>query len=83
MLYLEQTRNRAMFMAASTIATVTFLIATIQGINAVGVLLATAVINILVYYALPDRYSKAYRRKQTSRYQQAGWARADDSPTPL
>ena len=59
MLYLEQTRNRAMFMAASTIATVTFLIATIQGINAVGVLLATAVINILVYYALPDTYSKA------------------------
>jgi hypothetical protein len=69
MLYLEQTRNRAMFMAASTIATVTFLIVTIQGINAVGVLLATAVINILVYYALPDSYSKAYRRKETSPYQ--------------
>ena len=68
MLYLEQTRNRAIFMAASTIATVTFLIATIQGINAVGVLLATAVINILVYYALPDRYSKTYRRKQSGHY---------------
>lgn len=66
MLYLEQTRNRAMFMTASTIATVTFLITTVQGINAVGVLLATAVINILVYYALPDRYSKTYRRKQSS-----------------
>ena len=65
MFYLEHKRNRALFLAASTIATVTFLIATIQGINAVGVLLAAAVINIIVYYALPDRYSDAYRQKHT------------------
>jgi len=57
-----------MFMTVSTVATVTVLIATIQGINAVGVLLATAVINILVYYALPDRYSKAYMQKHPNRF---------------
>ena len=68
MLYLEQTRNRAMFMTTSTIATVTFLMATVQGINAVGVLLAAAVINILVYYALPDRYSNAYIKKHSNRF---------------
>jgi hypothetical protein len=62
MLYLEQTRGRFIFMAAATVATAT-LMATVQGINAVGILLATAVINIPVYYALPDSYSKAYRRK--------------------
>jgi hypothetical protein len=67
MLYLEHKRNRAIFLLASTVATVTFLIATIQGINAVGVLLAAAVINIIVYYALPDRYSDAYQQKH-SRY---------------
>lgn len=52
-----------MFITASTIATATFVMATIQGINAVGVILVTAVINILVYYALPDRYSKSYMQK--------------------
>ncbi len=62
MLYLEQKRSRFIFMTASTIATAT-LMATVHGINAVGVLLATAVINIPVYYALPDRYSKSYRQK--------------------
>jgi len=68
MLYLEQKRNRVMFMTVSTIATVTFIITTAQGINAVGVLLAAAVINIIVYYALPDRYSKAYMRKNLNRF---------------
>ena len=65
MLHLEQTRSRFIFMAASTIATAT-LMATVQGINAVGVLLATAVINIPVYYALPDRYSKAHKKNSAS-----------------
>jgi hypothetical protein len=54
-------------MAASTIATAT-LMATVQGINAVGVLLATAAINIPVYYALPDSYSKAYKKKLQNRF---------------
>lgn len=62
MLHLEQTRSRFIFMTVSTIATAT-LMATVPGINAVGVLLATAVINIPVYYALPDRYSKTRRQK--------------------
>ena len=69
MLYLDQKRNRIMFMAATTIATVAFVIAAIQGINAVGVLLVAAVINIVVYYSLPDRYSKAYMKKYPRRYQ--------------
>lgn len=68
MLYLEQTRSRFMFMTASTITTAAVLIATIHGINAVGVFLTTAVINILVYYALPDRYSKAYMQKHPNRF---------------
>jgi hypothetical protein len=67
MLYLEQTRSRFIFMTASTIATAA-LMATVQGINAVGILLATAVINIPVYYALPDSYSKAYRQKLQNRF---------------
>ncbi len=66
MLYLERTRSRIIFMTASTIATVA-LMTTIQGINAVGVILAAAVINIPLYYALPDRYSKAYTQKYPNR----------------
>lgn len=68
MLYLERTRSRVMFMTASTIATATFFVAMIQGINAVGVLMATAVINILVYYALPDGYSKSYMQRHPNRF---------------
>lgn len=68
MLYLEQTRSRVMFMTTSTIATATLLVATVQGINAVGVLLATAVINIIVYYALPDRYSRSYMQNNPNRF---------------
>jgi hypothetical protein len=67
MLYLEQTRSRFIFMTASTIATAA-LLATVQGINAVGILLTTAVINIPVYYAPPDSYSKAYRQKLQNRF---------------
>ena len=67
MLHLEQTRSRFIFMAASTIATA-ILMATVPGINAVGVLLATAVINIPVYYALPDNYRKAGKQKLQSRF---------------
>lgn len=67
MLYLEHTRSRLIFMTASTIATAA-LMATVQGINAVGILLATAVINIPVYYALPDSYSKTYRQKLQNRF---------------
>ena len=67
MLHLEQTRSRFIFMAASTIATA-ILMATVPGINAVGVLLATAVINIPVYYVLPDRYSKTCKQKLQNRF---------------
>ena len=67
MLHLEQTHSRFIFMTASAIATAT-LMATVPGINAVGVLLATAVINIPVYYALPDRYSKACKQKLQNRF---------------
>ena len=67
MFYLEHTRSRFIFMTASTIATAA-LMATVPGINAVGVLLATAVINIPVYYALPDRHSKAYMQKRQNRF---------------
>ena len=70
MLYLEHTRSRFMFMTASSIVTAVFFIAMIPGINAVGVLLATAVINIFVYYTLPDRYSEAYLQKHSNHYQQ-------------
>jgi len=68
MLYLDQRRNRVMFITASTIATAGFVMATIQGINAVGVILVTAVINILVYYALPDSYSKDHTKKYPERF---------------
>jgi len=67
MLHLEQTRSRFLLITASTIATAA-LMATVQGINAVGVLLATAVINIPVYYALPDNYSKACKQKLQNRF---------------
>jgi hypothetical protein len=66
MLYLEQTRSRFIFITASTIATAA-LMATVQGINAVGVLLASAIINIPVYYALPDSFSKACKQKFQNR----------------
>ena len=67
MLYLEQTRNRLMFMTLSIVLSVVVFATMIQGINAVGVLLAASTINILVYYGLPDRYSKAYIEKHSNR----------------
>ena len=67
MLYLDQSHNRAMFMAVSVIATVTLTAVMVPGINAVGVLMAAATINIFVYYALPDRFSKAYMKKYSYR----------------
>ncbi len=68
MLYLDQTRNRLMLMTASTAATVTLLIASVHWINAVGVIFTAAVINIFVYYTLPDSYSKAYTQKYLNRF---------------
>ena len=67
MLHLEQTRSRFLLITASTIATAT-LMAMVQGINAVGILLATAVINIPVYYALPENYRKAGKQKLQNRF---------------
>jgi hypothetical protein len=55
-------------MAISTIASVAASAVLIQGINAVGILMATAIINIFVYYALPDRYSNAYLRKYMNHF---------------
>ena len=68
MLYLEQKRNRILLMAISTSASVAVSAMLIQGINAVGILMATAIINIFVYYALPDRYSNANLRKYMNRF---------------
>ena len=60
MLYLDQTRNRKLFMAGSIIATVVLVAVLVPGINAVGVIMAAAIMNILVYYAMPDSYSPAF-----------------------
>ena len=70
MLYLDQTRNRLMFISTTTIVTVILFASLVPGINAVGVLLAAAVINILVYYSLPDSYSPAYRKQHSHRYKE-------------
>lgn len=68
MLNLEKTRNRMMFMAITCIASFAFVALSVPGINAVGIMFAGAVFNILVYYALPDSYSKAYMDKYSGRY---------------
>ena len=68
MLNLDQPRNRAMFMAVSVIATVTLTAFMVPGINAVGIFMAAATVNILVYYALPDRFSKDYKEKYSYRF---------------
>jgi len=70
MLYLEQKRNRILLMVISTITSVALSVVLIQGINAVGILMATAIVNIFVYYALPDRYSNAYLKKYMNRFLQ-------------
>jgi len=68
MLYLDQSRNRSMFMAVSVIATATLTAVMVPGINAVGIFMTAATINILVYYALPDRFSKDYMEKYSYRF---------------
>ena len=78
MLYLDQPQNRRIFMAVSIIATGTSMAVLVPGINAVGIFMVVATINILVYYALPDKYSKAYREKHSYRFhwpQRAGIVR--------
>jgi hypothetical protein len=57
-------------MAISTIASVALSVVLIHGINAVGILMATVIINIFVYYALPDRYSNTYLKKYMNRFNQ-------------
>ena len=61
MLYLDQPRNRCLFMTVSIIATIGLIAVLIPGINLVGIMMAGATINILVYYLLPDRFSKPHR----------------------
>ncbi len=68
MLYLEQKFNRIIFMSISTIASVALLAVLIEGINAVGVFMGAAIINFLVYYSLPDKFSKHYMEKQPNRF---------------
>ena len=60
MLYLDQTRNRRLFMAVTITTTALLMAVVAPGINVVGIMLAAATINIIIYYAMPDRYSKAY-----------------------
>ncbi len=67
MLYLDQTRNRKLFMAGSIIATVVLVAVLVPGINAVGVIMAAAIMNILVYYAMPDSYSPAFTAERMRR----------------
>ncbi len=69
MLNLEQRRNRMVFMTMSTIISIALTTMLIQGINAVGVLLAAAIVNIFVYYALPNKYSEAYSKQYLNRRQ--------------
>ncbi len=68
MLYLDQKLNRTALMTVTAIATAGLMVASIPGINAVGVLLAVGLVNIGVYYAMPDKYSKAYAEKYLNRY---------------
>ena len=67
MLYLEKTRNRMMFMAITIIASLALVALAVPGINAVGIMFAAATFNILVYYALPDNYSKGYTEEYSGR----------------
>ena len=67
MLYLDQTRNRKLFMSGSIMASVVLVAVLVPCINAVGVIIAAATMNILVYYALPDSYSPAFMAKHTRR----------------
>ena len=68
MLYLDQKFNRVALMTITTIATAALMIVAVRGINAVGVLLAVGLVNICVYYAMPDQYSKSYAEKYLNHY---------------
>ena len=68
MLNLEKTRNRMMFMIITILASFAVVALSVPGINAVGIMFAVAVFNILVYYALPDTYSSAYMDRYSGRY---------------
>lgn len=70
MLYLDQKRNRRLFMAVSIIATALLMAVMVPGINVVGIMFAAATINIILYYSMPDQYSKAYLKRHSSR---TGW----------
>lgn len=67
MLYLEHKRNRIILMTVSIIVVAALSALLIEGINAVGVLMATSIINIFVYYALPGRYSREYMDQYLNR----------------
>ena len=67
MLYLDQKRNRRLFMVVSIITTALLMAVMVPGINVVGIMLAAATINIILYYLLPDRYSTAYLKRHTCR----------------
>ena len=68
MLYLEHKLNRILLMINSTVASAALLAVSIEGINAVGVIMGAAIINFLVYYSLPDTFSKQYMEKQPNRF---------------
>ncbi|UCB55810.1 MAG: hypothetical protein JSW45_04590 [Thiotrichales bacterium] len=68
MLYLDQPRNRRLFMAVSIISTVGLIAILVPGMNMVGIMMATATINIIAYYLLPDHYSRAYLERHPSRF---------------
>lgn len=70
MLHLDQTRNRSMLMVVSVLVTIALVAVSVPGINAVGILLVVAIVNIVVYYTLPDSYSKACRDRQSYRFHQ-------------
>ncbi len=70
MLYLDQTRNRRLFMAVSIITTALLIAVMVPGINVVGIMFAAATINIILYYSMPDRHSKAYLKRHACRI---GW----------
>ena len=69
MLNLEQKRNRLVFMTLSKISNFALTAILMQGINAVGVLLAAAIVNIFVYYELPNKCSEASSKQYSNRRQ--------------
>lgn len=68
MLYLEQTRNRILLMIVFALVSIVMTAALIPGINAVGIMLVVVIVNSIVYYALPGKYSTAYMQQYSGRY---------------